>query len=270
MSSRTTAQVAGAVAPTNNSDEVSPANKKTKLADLPAETLDIIAKLAAGDDFTPLINLASAESDVSRMLQKWKCSKCEGAIFLVDEDGDDDDKKLSIDDHANPFICGACGAKFCGNTDSGNYDCRRNAVCLGCAKVECRDCVLKHLDDCVACYRFGAGHCSECQGLCDTHCDLCGSSFCKHHGDHCDKCGVMTCGIHDYACGKCSYCKTSLCPGCHSHGDMMFNCDSSGKHSCNANSDGNKNCPAFSFERWPCCGVCGVCVEALTEEEGDY
>ena len=284
MSSRTTAQVAGAAAVSvaNNSDGVTPANKKTKLADLPAVTLEMIAKFASRNSFTVLIDLASADDGVSRILEEWKCCKCEGAIFLVEDDGNDNNNnssKLSIADYADPYFCGVCGAKFCGkfcgSADPGNYACHLHATCVGCREEECHGCMLKHWRDCVACHHLGL-YCSECQGPCDTYCDVCGFSYCKHHGDHCDMCVTKTCGVHvSGGCDKCTYCETRLCPNCHNHGDKMWSCFGCGKKSCNADGDGNTNCPVFVIGHqmnWPHppYAGCDECVEAERAAQGDY
>ena len=162
--------------------------------------------------------------------------------------------KLVVREDSKPYPCVSCGKKFCGQEtcDSNSY------VCNGCEKMECRKCMLSHMENCPMCLKFDH-HCIKCQGKVDNekYCHLCGFNICKNHARKCDKCGLVTCGIHDYSVDTCSFCKKGFCSGCHSHGDSMWNCADCGKRSCNASGDGNHDCPKFVFGYdWPRCRTC--------------
>ena len=153
------------------------------------------------------------------------------AIFALEEEGR---QKLVVREDSKPYSCVSCGKKFCGQEtcDSNRY------VCNGCEKMECRKCMLSHMENCPMCLKFDH-HCIKCQGKVDNekYCHLCGFNICKNHARKCDKCGLVTCGIHDYSVDTCSFCKKGFCSGCHSHGDYMWNCADCGERSCNASGD---------------------------------
>jgi hypothetical protein len=66
------------------SSEGSPAKKKLKLVDLPADSLGSIAEQAG--DFESMLNLARTDPKLAAAVQQWKCFKCDNAIFVPNDD----------------------------------------------------------------------------------------------------------------------------------------------------------------------------------------
>ena len=223
-----------------------------KLMNLPAE---MILSILDQSDMTlsSVLELANSNRRVLSAVEQWtcECKQCNDTIFALEEEGR---QKLVVREDSKPYSCVSCGKKFCGQEtcDSNSY------VCNGCEKMECRKCMLSHMENCPMCMKFDH-HCIKCQGKVDNekYCHLCGFNICKNHARKCDKCGLVTCGIHDYSVDTCSFCKKGFCSGCHSHGDYMWNCADCGKRSCNASGDGNRDCPKFVFGYdWPQCRTC--------------
>eukprot|EP00985_Skeletonema_marinoi_P000478 scaffold187_cov140-Skeletonema_marinoi.AAC.3 len=248
----------------DDSHESIMSEKKPKLTDLPADALTSIINMANGD-MKRVLDLANSNKHCLAVIKKWQCSmaRCRNGIFATVE-GDDGKMKLTMhDDNKIPFGCISCGENFCGACDGGND-------CTECKKKECGRCFFSHMENCGACSKFGDVYCKGCQGACDEYCQLCGFSFCKHHGDKCDECDIVTCGIHDFRVDTCSFCDKGFCPRCHGHGDSMWRCESCEKYSCNAVGSEDNGCPKLVFDNhvsdWP---MCKECYNTCLEEAGD-
>ena len=134
-----------------------------QLQALPSDALSSI--LEHCPDIQSILNLGQTSDKLREAIyhQKWKCKNCRDPIFVASD--------LSSARFANPFMCGVCRAKLCGQ--SVDYDKRlcRPQKCDGCGKVECHSCMSAHMGNedgygtenyCEACqaeFEFGMGGC---------------------------------------------------------------------------------------------------------------
>lgn len=113
-----------------------------KLTDLPVDTITSILEQAGGNLDSVLV-LANSNKTIFHVVKQWQCGECDDPIYLVTEDG-----KLAPQEDAEPFSCVSCSKSFCGQESCWSYDCN------GCKKVECRGCMLSHMENCAMCTKF--------------------------------------------------------------------------------------------------------------------
>ena len=82
-------------------------SKKTKLTDLPVDTITSILEQAGGNLDSVLV-LANSNKTIFHVVEQWQCGECNDPIYLVTED-----EKLAPHEDAEPFSCVSCSKSFC-------------------------------------------------------------------------------------------------------------------------------------------------------------